>query len=80
MCMHAFISLTLLLFVLPDENESEMAEKAADEEDVKRGNSDNSDVDEDEGTITEIRFVPSDRAACELPQTESGSDSFCNSY
>uniref|UniRef100_A0A3B4THW4 Methylosome subunit pICln n=1 Tax=Seriola dumerili TaxID=41447 RepID=A0A3B4THW4_SERDU len=40
---------------LSDENEAEMAEKAAgDEED-----------DDDDGTITEIRFVPGDKAALE---------------
>lgn len=39
-----------------------MAEKAADDDD---GSSDGGDDDEDEGAITEIRFVPSDKAACE---------------
>lgn len=40
-----------------------MAEKAADDDDD--GSSDGGDDDEDEGVITEIRFVPSDKAACE---------------
>lgn len=40
-----------------------MAEKAADDDDD--GSSDGGDDDEDEGAITEIRFVPSDKAACE---------------
>lgn len=45
-----------------DENEAEMAEKAADEE----GDDDSSsDDDEEDGAITEIRFVPSDKAALE---------------
>lgn len=42
-----------------------MAEKAADDDDDHDGSSDGGDDDEDEGTITEIRFVPSDKAACE---------------
>lgn len=41
-----------------------MAEKAADDDDDD-GSSDGGDDDEDEGAITEIRFVPSDKAACE---------------
>lgn len=46
--------------VLAGENVVEMAEKAGDDED------DSSDSgDEDEGVITEIRFVPSDKVACE---------------
>lgn len=40
-----------------------MTEKAADEEDDNSSNS--QDGDDDEGIITEIRFVPSDKAACE---------------
>lgn len=44
---------------LPDENEAEMPEKAPDDEGEEE-----SDNDEDE-IITEIRFVPSDKAACE---------------
>lgn len=40
-----------------------MAEKAADDDDDS--SSDGGDDDEDEGAITEIRFVPSDKAACE---------------
>lgn len=40
-----------------------MAEKAADDDDD--GSSDGGDDDEDEGVITEIRFVPSNKAACE---------------
>lgn len=40
-----------------------MAEKAADDDDD--GSSDGGDDDEDEGAITEIRFVPNDKAACE---------------
>lgn len=49
--------------ILPDDNETEMTEKAADEEDDNSSNS--QDGDDDEGTITEIRFVPGDKAACE---------------
>ncbi len=49
--------------VLPDENEAEMAEKAADDDEVDSSNS--SDGDDDEGAITEFRFVPGDKAACE---------------
>uniref|UniRef100_A0A669E485 Methylosome subunit pICln n=1 Tax=Oreochromis niloticus TaxID=8128 RepID=A0A669E485_ORENI len=49
---------------LNSENEAEMAEKAADDDDDDHdGSSDGGDDDEDEGTITEIRFVPSDKAA-----------------
>lgn len=44
---------------LPDENEAEMPEKAPDDEGEEE-----SDNDEEE-IITEIRFVPSDKAACE---------------
>lgn len=51
---------------LNKENEAEMAEKAADDDDDDHdGSSDGGDDDEDEGTITEIRFVPSDKAALE---------------
>lgn len=39
-----------------------MTEKAAEDEDDS-GNSD--DDDDDDGVITEIRFVPSDKTACE---------------
>lgn len=38
-----------------------MSEKAAEDED----DSGNSDEDDDDGVITEIRFVPSDKTACE---------------
>uniref|UniRef100_A0AAQ5ZKH6 Methylosome subunit pICln n=1 Tax=Amphiprion ocellaris TaxID=80972 RepID=A0AAQ5ZKH6_AMPOC len=49
---------------LSDENEAEMAEKAADDEDEGGSSSDDGDDDDDdEGTITEIRFVPSDKAS-----------------
>uniref|UniRef100_A0A3P8TJ79 Methylosome subunit pICln n=1 Tax=Amphiprion percula TaxID=161767 RepID=A0A3P8TJ79_AMPPE len=51
---------------LSDENEAEMAEKAADDEDEGGSSSDDGDDDDDdEGTITEIRFVPSDKASLE---------------
>lgn len=40
-----------------------MAEKADDDEEDAGISS--SDDDDDEGVITEIRFVPSDKAACE---------------
>ncbi len=40
-----------------------MAEKAADDDEVDSSSS--SDGDDDEGAITEIRFVPGDKAACE---------------
>lgn len=56
------ITLIFSLFALADENEAEMAEKAADDEDVS---SNSHGGDDDEGMITEIRFVPSDKAACE---------------
>lgn len=49
----------MVCLILLDENE---AEKTAGDEDDS-GNS--HDGDEDEGVITEIRFVPSDKAACE---------------
>lgn len=52
---------------LSDENEAEMAEKA-DEEEEEGGDdssSDDDDDDDDEGVISEIRFVPSDKAALE---------------
>lgn len=47
-----------------DENEAEMAEKAADEEEDDNDSSSSGD-DEEDGAITEIRFVPSDKAALE---------------
>lgn len=50
-----------------DENESRMKEEAADDEDDDGTDSQDGDDDDDddEGTITEFRFVPSDKAACE---------------
>lgn len=46
-----------------DSNEAEMAEKPADDGD---GDESSSDADDDQdGVITEVRFVPSDKAACE---------------
>uniref|UniRef100_A0A3Q3FBI1 Methylosome subunit pICln n=1 Tax=Labrus bergylta TaxID=56723 RepID=A0A3Q3FBI1_9LABR len=49
-----------------DENDAEMAEKAADEdEDDDNSCSSSGGDDDEEGTITEIRFVPSDKAALE---------------
>lgn len=53
----------MLFFHLADENEAEMKEKAAEDEDDS-GNSDEEE-DDDDGVITEIRFVPSDKTACE---------------
>nr|XP_043887281.1 methylosome subunit pICln isoform X2 [Solea senegalensis] len=47
---------------LSDENETEMAEKAADDD---GDDGSGSDGDDEEGVITEIRFVPSDKAALE---------------
>ncbi|TMS07846.1 Methylosome subunit pICln [Larimichthys crocea] len=50
---------------LGDENEAEMAEKAAEDEEEEDDDSNSSGGDDDEeGTITEIRFVPGDKAAC----------------
>uniref|UniRef100_A0AAZ1X5Z0 Methylosome subunit pICln n=1 Tax=Oreochromis aureus TaxID=47969 RepID=A0AAZ1X5Z0_OREAU len=46
-----------LYVMVNEENEAEMAEKAADDDD--------DDDDHDGRTITEIRFVPSDKAALE---------------
>lgn len=60
----------MLFSHLSDENEAEMKEKAAEDEDDS-GNSDeeeddeDDDDDDDDGVITEIRFVPSDKTACE---------------
>uniref|UniRef100_A0A667WC12 Methylosome subunit pICln n=1 Tax=Myripristis murdjan TaxID=586833 RepID=A0A667WC12_9TELE len=49
---------------LSDENEAEMAENVHDDdEDASSGGED--DDDDEEGVITEIRFVPSDKAALE---------------
>ncbi|XP_061537432.1 methylosome subunit pICln isoform X1 [Phycodurus eques] len=56
---------------LTDENEAEMAEKEADEEDDGVGSEEEEEEedgggdDEEEGGITEIRFVPGDKAALE---------------
>lgn len=61
-----WVTRTFSPFVLSDENEAEMAEKAADDEEDDSSNSSDGDDDE-EGAITEIRFVPSDKAACEWP-------------
>ncbi|XP_070761951.1 methylosome subunit pICln [Enoplosus armatus] len=51
-----------LYVMVNGKNEAEMAEKAADDED---DSSNSSGGDDDEGVITEIRFVPSDKAALE---------------
>lgn len=49
-----------------DSNEAEMAEKPADDGDGDGDeSSSDADDDQDEGVITEVRFVPSDKAACE---------------
>lgn len=48
---------------LPDENEAEMREKAPDDEGEEE--SDDDDNDDENEVITEIRFVPGDKAACE---------------
>ncbi|XP_071370019.1 methylosome subunit pICln [Centroberyx affinis] len=48
---------------LNDENEAEMAENAHDDDDEDASSGD--DDDDEEGVITEIRFVPSDKAALE---------------
>lgn len=61
--LSVFVALMFSSFILTDDNEAEMTEKAADEED---SSSSHSGDDDDEGVITEIRFVPSDKAACEL--------------
>lgn len=51
---------------LSGENEAEMAEKAADDEDDDDDSSSGGGADDDdEGVITEIRFVPSDKASLE---------------
>lgn len=49
---------------LGDENEAEMAEKEADDDEDDSSDS-SSGGDDDEGVITEIRFVPGDKAALE---------------
>ncbi|XP_026187367.1 methylosome subunit pICln isoform X3 [Mastacembelus armatus] len=49
---------------LGDDSEADMAEKPADEDDDNDDSSSSGDDDE-EGVITEIRFVPSDKAALE---------------
>lgn len=55
----------MLFFHLSGENEAEMAEKAAENEDDS-GNSEEGEEDElDDGVITEVRFVPNDKTACE---------------
>lgn len=48
---------------LREDNEAEMSEKASEDEETNGGSDD--DDDDDEETITEIRFVPSDKAALE---------------
>nr|XP_019961074.1 PREDICTED: methylosome subunit pICln [Paralichthys olivaceus]XP_019961075.1 PREDICTED: methylosome subunit pICln [Paralichthys olivaceus] len=50
---------------LSGENEAEMAEKPADDDEEEDGVSSSSGDDGEEGPITEIRFVPSDKAALE---------------
>lgn len=64
MFLSVFVALMFSSFILTDDNEAEMTEKAADEE--EDSSSSHSGDDDDEGVITEIRFVPSDKAACEL--------------
>lgn len=58
------------LLFSPGENEARMKEEAAGEEDDDGNDSqdDGGDDDDDEGTITEFRFVPSDKAACKSEQ------------
>ncbi|AWO99236.1 putative methylosome subunit pICln [Scophthalmus maximus] len=52
---------------LSGENEAEMAEKADDgEEDEEDDDGGSSGGDDEDGAITEIRFVPSDKAALEI--------------
>lgn len=60
---------------LPDEGDAEQQEKAQD--DALEDDDEESDSDsEDSRTITEIRFVPSDKAACEcVEQTQMSSAS-----
>ena len=48
-----------------DENDAEMRENAEDEEDEDASDDDGGAGDDEEGVISEIRFVPSDKAACE---------------
>lgn len=48
--------------LLPDDNEAEMREKAPDDEGEEESDD---DADNEDEVITEIRFVPSDKAACE---------------
>lgn len=61
-----FVSRVVSLSFLADENEAEMAEKAPDDnEEGDDSSSDDDDDDDKDGAITEIRFVPSDKAACE---------------
>ncbi|KAG8001749.1 Methylosome subunit pICln [Nibea albiflora] len=50
---------------LGDENEAEMAEKAAEDEGEDDDSNSSGGDDDEEGTITEIRFVPGDKAALE---------------
>nr|XP_020479203.1 methylosome subunit pICln [Monopterus albus] len=51
---------------LGDENESDMAEKEAGDDDDSSSSSSSGGDDGEEGPITEIRFVPSDKTALEL--------------
>ncbi|XP_030237690.1 methylosome subunit pICln isoform X1 [Gadus morhua] len=50
---------------LNDENDAEMRENAEDEEDEDASDDDGGAGDDEEGVISEIRFVPSDKAALE---------------
>lgn len=50
---------------LPDEGDAEQQEKALDDAGEDDEESESDSDSEDSGTITEIRFVPSDKAACE---------------
>lgn len=50
---------------LSDDNEAEMQENARDEEDEDASSSSSGVGDDDEGVISEIRFVPSDKTALE---------------
>ncbi|XP_069004406.1 methylosome subunit pICln [Embiotoca jacksoni] len=50
---------------LSDESEAEMAEKAADDDEDDNDGSSSGGDDDDEGVITEIRFVPGDKASLE---------------
>lgn len=72
----------MVLLFSPDDNEARMKEEAAgdddDDDDDDGDDSQDGDDDDDKGTITEFRFVPSDKAACKSEQRAASRPGGCS--